>query len=173
MTDAARLGTLSLQGCTMTDPVHIAVWRRIDERITTSGQPSEEDLTAIAKLGVRTVINLALHSHEKALPDEAATVAALGMDYVHIPVPFDAPTEEHFRRFCDAMAAAGDGPIHVHCIINARVSAFFYRYGHDVLGLSEPAARAAMDSIWRPGGVWADFIGDDASVALPHGGPVG
>ncbi len=156
----------------VTEPDHIPVWRRIDWRTTTSGQPSEDDLAAIAALGVRRVINLALHSHEKALSDETATVAALGMDYVHIPVPFDAPDETHFARFCEAMAAVGDAPVHVHCIINARVSAFFYRYQREVMGLSEAQSRAAMDSIWRPGGVWAAFIGDDASVALPHGGPV-
>jgi hypothetical protein len=42
---------------------------------------------------VRYVINLGLHSHEKALPDEAATVDSLGMTYVHIPVDFQNPTE--------------------------------------------------------------------------------
>ena len=73
----------------MRDPKDILNWRRVDDRITTSGQPSEAQLAAIQKLGVTTVINLGLHTHEKALPDEAASVAALGMRYVHIPVPFE------------------------------------------------------------------------------------
>lgn len=157
----------------MTEPDHIYNWRRIDARTTTSGQPGEAELAEIAALGVRTVINLGLHMHEKALPDEAGSLAALGLAYVHIPVPFDAPTEAHFEQFCTAMIAAQDSPVHVHCIVNMRVSAFFYRYQKDVLGLSDAQSRAAMDSIWRPGGVWATFIGDEASVALPHGGPVG
>ncbi len=156
----------------MNDPVHIYNWRRLNDRLTTSGQPTEAELAQIRVLGVGTVINLALHTHEKALPDEAASVTALGMTYVHIPVAFDRPTEEDFDRFCAAMAAAGDTAVHVHCIVNARVSAFLYRYRRDKLGMDEPQARAAMHTIWQPGGVWARFIGDDAGVARPHGPPV-
>ena len=55
----------------MVDPESIYNWHRLDDRITTSGQPSETQLADIAALGVRYVINLGLHSHEKALPDEA------------------------------------------------------------------------------------------------------
>ncbi|MGL4541578.1 MAG: protein tyrosine phosphatase family protein [Polymorphobacter sp.] len=157
----------------MTDPTHIHNWRRLDARLTTSGQPTEVELADIRDLGVATVINLALHTHEKALPDETASVTALGMNYVHIPVDFDRPTEADYARFCAAMSATGDAPVHVHCIINARVSAFLYRYRRDTLGIADAEARAAMHSIWLPGGVWAAFIGDDASVALPHRPPPG
>ena len=58
----------------MVDPETIYHWYRLDDRITTSGQPTETELADIAALGVRCVINLGLHSHEKALRDEAATV---------------------------------------------------------------------------------------------------
>jgi uncharacterized protein (TIGR01244 family) len=155
----------------MSDPSEIYNWQRLDERITTSGQPSEAQLAAIGELGVTRIVNLGLHSHEHALPDEAASVAALGMDYVHIPVEFDAPTEQDFARFCAVMAEAGDRPTHVHCIANMRVSAFFYRYRRDLLGWDEGLARAAMESIWQPGGVWAAFVGDETSIELPHRGP--
>jgi uncharacterized protein (TIGR01244 family) len=153
----------------MRDPTDILNWRRIDARITTSGQPSEAQLAEIQKLGVTTVINLALHTHEKALPDEAASVAALGMKYVHIPVPFDAPRDADFDAFVAAMKESEGQKVHVHCIVNMRVSAFFYRYQRDVLGLPEEQARAAMDTLWRPGGIWATFIGDAANADQPHG----
>lgn len=151
----------------MTDPAHILNWRRLDKRITTSGQPSEAQLAAIRDLGVTTVINLALHSHEKALPDEAATVAALGMQYTHIPVAFDGPTEDNYQRFRTALSAASERPVHVHCIVNARVTAFLYRYQIEA-GVSEADARAMMNSIWRPGGVWAVFIGNTEAATEPH-----
>lgn len=154
------------------DPISIANWRRLDMRITTSGQPTEDQLPALRALGVRHVINLALHSHARALADEAKSVKALGMRYVHIPVDFDAPTEQDFARFCTAMAATGDDPVHVHCIVNARVTAFFYRWQRDVLGREEGEARALMDSVWQPGGVWAAFIGDTTAIELPHRPPV-
>lgn len=150
----------------MTDPAGILNFRRLTGRLTTSGQPSEAQLAAIADLGVTHVVNLALHTHEKALPDEAASVAALGMTYTHIPVDFTDPTEDDFAAFVAAMAAAGDAPVHVHCIVNARVTAFVYRWQRDVEGEhgNADAARAMMESVWRPGGVWATFLGDEATV---------
>jgi len=48
-------------------------------------------------------------------------------------------------------------PVHIHCIANYRVSAFFYRCSRDVLGVGEATARA-MEQIWHPEGVWATFI---------------
>lgn len=142
----------------MADPDGIINWFRMDDRVTTSGQPTEAELAAIAALGVRHVINLALHTHEKALPDEAASAARLGMTYTHIPVDFQNPTEQDFARFCEAYEATGTDPVHVHCILNYRVSAFFYRYRRDVLGMDEAAARAHMDRIWQPEGVWETFV---------------
>ena len=141
----------------MADPETIYNWRRLDDRVTTSGQPTEQQLADIRALGVRHIINLALHTHEKALPDEAASASRLGMTYIHIPVDFQNPTEEDFAKFCSAMAQLSEVPVHVHCIANYRVSAFFYRYRRDVLGMEEPQARAEMEQVWHPEGVWARF----------------
>lgn len=151
----------------MSDPTDILNWRRLDDRITTSGQPSEAQLAAIRDLGVAHVVNLGLHSHEKALADEAGTVAGLGMTYTHLPVDFAAPTEADYAAFRAVVADAAGAPVHVHCIVNARVTAFFYRWQQEA-GSSEADARTMLETVWRPGGVWADFIGDGASSALPH-----
>jgi uncharacterized protein (TIGR01244 family) len=140
------------------DPTHIDHWLRIDSRLTTSGQPSESELAEIAALGARYVINLGLSSHEKALPNEAATVGALGMSYLHIPIDFQHPTEADYQAFAAALAKTGEAPTHVHCISNYRVSALLYRYRRDVLGVDEPMARADMTRIWTPNAVWAALI---------------
>jgi hypothetical protein len=63
----------------MADPETIYNWRRLDDRITTSGQPTEPQLADIHALGVCHIVNLGLHTHEKALPNEAASVSSLGM----------------------------------------------------------------------------------------------
>jgi hypothetical protein len=39
-------------------------------------------------------------------------------------------------------------PMHVHCIANYRVSAYFYRYRRHVLGMDENQTRAEMEQIW-------------------------
>jgi len=142
----------------MLDPEAIYNWRRLDDRITTSGQPTEAQLADIHALGVRHIVNLGLHTSEKALPDEAASVSRLGMTYIHIPVDFQNPTDQDFEQFCSAMRRLQDVPVHVHCIANYRVSAFMYRYRRDVLGSDESQARADMEAIWHPDGVWAHFV---------------
>ena len=144
----------------MPDPDHIPGWLRIDERTTTSAQISESDLADLKALGVRRVVNLGLHSHPAALPDEAGTVQALGMAYAHRPVDFQAPTQADLAQFYALMQSLRGETVHVHCIANYRVSAFFYRYRIDVLGWSREAARAALEAIWQPYGVWADLVGD-------------
>ena len=142
----------------MDDPETIYNWRRLDDRITTSGQPTEAQLADIHALGIRHIVNLGLHTHEKALPDEAASVSRLSITYIHIPVDFQNPTDQDFEKCCSVMEQLKDVPVHVHCIANARVSAFFYRYRRDVLGMDEARARADMEEVWRPKGVWAEFV---------------
>jgi protein tyrosine phosphatase (PTP) superfamily phosphohydrolase (DUF442 family) len=142
----------------MSEPEQIFNWHRIDDLVTTSGQPSEAQLVGLKEIGVRHIINLARHSHEKALPDEVASVTALGMTYHHRPVDFANPTEEDFAWFVETFEALKDEPVHVHCIANYRVSAFLYRYRRDHLGIDEATARAEMEVCWKPEGVWVDFI---------------
>lgn len=155
----------------MQDPSGIYHWRRVDDRLTTSGQPSEAELEALQRLGVTHIINLGLHDHERALEDEARSVAALGMTYIHIPVAFDHPTEDDFKHFCAVMKGLAGTILHVHCIANLRVTAFLYRYWRDKTDMTDTQARQLMDTVWRPGGVWAKFTGDEDSVSLPHRGP--
>ena len=59
----------------MDDPEGIYNWRRLDDRVTTSGQPTETQLADIRAIGVRNIVNLALHTHEEPLPDEASRLA--------------------------------------------------------------------------------------------------
>src|SRR5260370_36024445 len=80
------------------------------------------------------------------------------MEYSHIPVDFQNPTDEDFKQFCAVMEQLEGVPVHVHCIANARVSAFLYRYRRDVLGMDETQARAEMEAVWKPKGVWTDFV---------------
>ena len=150
------------------DPTHITAWHRLDDRLTSSGQPSEEQLASFVPLGITHVVNLALPSHEKSLPDEAASLAALNISYSNIPVDFADPPEADYLRFCEVMHGLAGQTVHVHCILNLRVSAFLYRWRQDRQGIAEAAARAEMERLWKPGGAWARFIGASAEQDLPH-----
>ena len=130
------------------DPADIRGWQRRADGISTSGKLEPNDPVRLAAIGVRHVVNLALDSHPEALADEAALLAATGIAYTHIPVPFDAPAPQHVAALAEALAAH-PGPAHVHCIMNWRVTAFFYLLDC-AAGVPEPAARARMAIVWNP-----------------------
>ncbi|MEM0977620.1 MAG: protein tyrosine phosphatase family protein [Pseudomonadota bacterium] len=153
----------------MSQDTDILNFRRLDDRITLSGQPTEDQLAALAKDGVTHVINLGPHHNKGALDDEPGTVVSLGMDYIYIPVEFESPTDEDFTQFCSALEDLPTQRIHVHCIYNARVTAFFYRYAKSGRGRLDPSgAFEMMDGIWRPGNDWADFIDDPKAKGEPN-----
>lgn len=144
------------------DPADIRAFQRRADGITTSGKLEPGDPARLAAIGVRHVVNLALDSHPEALRDEAALLAACGIAYTHIPVPFDAPTPDHVAALADALGQH-PGPVHVHCIMNWRVSAFFYLIDC-ANGVPEAAARARLAQVWNPleddgaPQVWRDLL---------------
>lgn len=147
----------------MADPEQITAWQRLGPELTTSGALSEGDVGVLAGLGVAHVINLALDSHPQALAGEAGLLAARGIGYTHLPIPFDAPGDDHYAAFKAAVESA-PRPLHVHCIMNWRVSACFYRW-HREHGMAEAEARALMARQWQPetsthadAPAWAKFI---------------
>ncbi|WP_427963696.1 protein tyrosine phosphatase family protein [Altererythrobacter sp.] len=132
----------------VSDPQYIRNWQRRPDGITTSGKLDAGDPARLAAIGVRHVVNLALDNHPEALAGERELLAQHGIGYTHIPVPFDAPTREHVAALRDAIDQA-EGPVHVHCIMNYRVTGFFYLLDRES-GLPEPEARARMTAVWNP-----------------------
>jgi uncharacterized protein (TIGR01244 family) len=134
-------------------------FRQVSPDLASSGQPREDQLAAIAEAGYKVIINLALHNDPRySLPDEATSVRALGLDYVHIPVRFDVPTESDLEKFFDVMDQYASERIWVHCAANMRVSAFLGLYRTLRQGWPEAQAFALMHEIWQPDPVWSKFI---------------
>lgn len=68
-------------------------YRQAGSNLANSGQPTEEQLRSIAAAGYQVVINLNIHNDPRySSKYEAQSVHALGLEYVHIPVQFAAPT---------------------------------------------------------------------------------
>ena len=127
----------------------------------TSGQPNERQFELIKQAGYDTVINLAPASRlENAVIEEAQILQSLGIRYVHLPVDFENPTDEDFAKFVEAVKDREN--LWVHCAANMRVSAFTYRYRCEVLQHDPASARADLDRIWEPYGVWRKFLGWDS-----------
>ena len=134
-------------------------YQPVDNKLSTSGQPTEGQLRSVARQGFQVVINLGLHNDPRySLPDESGLVQSLGMKYVHIPVAFDAPREADLLTFFDAMENHCKEKIFLHCAANMRVSAFWGLYR--VIKKGEPPAEAfaLMKTIWEPNSVWSSFI---------------
>ncbi len=72
---------------------------QVTSNICSSGQPTEDQLKQIASQGYECVVNLAMPDHAHSIDREGSIVSSIGMTYVHLPVPFDAPPEGTLRSF--------------------------------------------------------------------------
>ena len=115
------------------------------DRLFIAGQPTEAGLAQMAESGVVTVVNLRTHREmddRSIVPfDEAASAAALGLDYVHVPsggpeTPYDG---KMVARFAQAMEAA-EGKVLLHCTVAWRASHLYVAYLHQYRGLPLPEA---------------------------------
>lgn len=155
--------SLGLQDEPAPDPLaSVRNFRRLDALISTGGQPTEAQFQTIAVEGTRAVINLALPTSTYALSDERAVVTGLGMDYLAIPVVFEAPTAEDFARFCAELEARREQKVFIHCALNYRASAFMALYRMRRLGWSREAALTELLQVWEPDDVWSRFLKDPA-----------
>ena len=109
-------------------------FQKVDEHVYRGGQCNEDGFKDLAKLGVKTVIDLrAIGEHSQA--DEERVVKGLGMRYVSIPMkglsaPKDADVAAVLALFNDSAA----GPVFVHCRRGADRTGTVvavYRVSHD------------------------------------------
>jgi enamine deaminase RidA (YjgF/YER057c/UK114 family)/protein tyrosine phosphatase (PTP) superfamily phosphohydrolase (DUF442 family) len=142
----------------------------LSDDLATAGQPTEDELGAIAARGFQVVINLALATSPGALADEAATVARHGMTYVHLPIDFSAPEVPAALRFFETLRAHRGRKLFVHCAANKRVSALIYAY-RIVEGQPGPATAARdLARRWEPDDTWRRYIDDSVAAARAAAG---
>ncbi len=136
-------------------------FRRVTDRLTTSGIVRPETLKSLASQGYEVVVNLLPDSSEHAVANEQAIVESQGIEYVHIPVDFSQPGLNDFAVFCDALDKMAGRKIHIHCAANYRVSAFYSLYEVKRGRWSADQAMGFIRDIWNP----ADYPGWEAFVA--------
>jgi len=92
--------------------VKIKNFGQMDERFFRGAQPKERDYSALAALGVKTVIDL----RDDATDYERPAVEALGMRYVNIPMSDKHyPREEQITEFLKLANDPETGAFYVHC----------------------------------------------------------
>lgn len=136
----------------------ITNYREYSATLSSSGQPSAEQLEAIEDAGFGRVVFLALTDSNGSIANEDSLVETLGMEFVHVPVVWESPTLADFKSFAGAMQAEPDTRTLVHCQVNFRASTFSFLYR--VLFEDAPMGEAKEDlnSVWVPSETWQEFI---------------
>ncbi|MEO1595916.1 MAG: protein tyrosine phosphatase family protein [Pseudomonadota bacterium] len=129
-----------------------------DETFSSGGGVTASALERLRDAGLERVIFLAYSDQEQSLENEDRVVDELGMDFVHIPVRWDAPDANHFGLFAAIMQQAPERPTLVHCQANFRASAFAMLYRVIYNGVPLAEAKADMNAVWTPTETWTDFI---------------
>jgi len=92
--------------------VRIPNFGKVNDNYYRGAQPKTADYTALARLGIKTVIDL---TKEGDLT-EAASVAQEGMRFFRIPLTTtDRPSSEAVDQFLKLVNDPGNQPVYVHC----------------------------------------------------------
>ncbi|WP_417328113.1 protein tyrosine phosphatase family protein [Halarcobacter sp.] len=134
---------------------------KINENISTAGQPSVEQFQQIKNENFDVVINLALSSATNALENEDKVVSELGMTYIHLPVDFEEPKLSDLNLFLRIMSAIKDKKVFIHCAKNYRVTAFMYIYHKHVLNTPFENIDVSIFEEWSPSQNWQNIMKTD------------
>ena len=136
--------------------------------LTTAGQPPEEQFRVLAEAGFQRVIFLAFTDHKNTVKNEDRVAKNAGLEFVQVPVAWDAPTRDDFDTFAAVMRATEKTL--VHCEVNFRASVFGFLYQVIYLGTPVEEAWSLLTRIWIPNETWETFIVSvltDKGIAYP------
>lgn len=92
--------------------------------VVTGGQPSPEQLAALAEAGFRTLVDLRAPGEDYPRAEEQAAAEELGLEYLSIPVAgVEALTEENARALSRVLSDRTAYPVAIHCGSGNRVGA--------------------------------------------------
>ena len=130
----------------------------IDPMLVTSGQPNRAALATLRQQGFEAVVYLAPSTVPDAVADEAAILAAQGIEFVHLPIPFGQPDEHHAAAVSQALQRLKGRKVLVHCQVNMRASSMVFL--HRVIAGGQDAARAyeSVSAVWAPQGPWRALL---------------
>jgi tyrosine-protein phosphatase SIW14 len=130
---AALVLSLSVSaGSALAENPSIPNFHQVNEHVYRGGQPAPDHWQSLAKMGVKTVIDLR-REDEHSTAEEAHAVAAAGMNYINVPMKgVVSPTNEQIAKVLAALNS--QEPVFVHCKRGAdRTGAVIacYRIAHD------------------------------------------
>ncbi len=122
---------------------HVKNFFKVDDNLYRGAQPSAKAMQELAKLGIKSVVNL------RSLHDDKDEAGTLGLKLYHIKSEASDPEEQEIVQFLKLVADPANRPAFVHCA-----------YGSDRTGL--------MVAMYRL--VFQGWSNDDAYQEMLKGG---
>ena len=108
----AALAMSPVAAATQQSQIHIDNFGQVNASYYRGAQPEGRDYKDLAKLGVKTVIDL----QRDGLAGEQALVEAAGMKFHRIPMTtHEEPTREQLTSFLKLVNDPANQPVYVHC----------------------------------------------------------
>ncbi len=119
---------------------------QVDEGYSRGGQPTEEGVRKLARMGVKTIINL--RHRTNGMQWEQHLCEELGMRWVNIPMYyFWRPSDRQVKEFLALVNDPANRPVFVHC-----------RKGRNRAGIMTAMYRMARHR-WSPQDAYAEGLG--------------
>jgi protein tyrosine phosphatase (PTP) superfamily phosphohydrolase (DUF442 family) len=90
--------------------------------------------------------------------DEPELLKQRGIEFVHIPIPFMEPTQEHVVAITRTLQRLKDKKVLVHCQVNLRASVMVFLYRVITLREAPTHAYEAVSRVWSPEGPWRTLV---------------
>ena len=108
-------------------------FHQVDQHVYRGAQPSDEGFASLAKMGVKTIIDLR-EPGDRSQHEQNAVIAA-GMKYLNVPMTrLTPPSGSEITKILGLLEDGSTGPVFVHCMRGAdRTGAVIaaYRIDHD------------------------------------------
>jgi tyrosine-protein phosphatase SIW14 len=129
-------------------------FHKVNEKVYRGAQPSTEGFANLAKLGIKTVVDLRETDGRTAV--EKKTVEADGMRYINVPMlGMSAPANIDVQKVLALFNDASSGPVFVHCRRGADRTGTVvacYRISHDGWDNARALQEAKLDGMH-----WIEF----------------
>jgi tyrosine-protein phosphatase SIW14 len=114
-------------------PAGVENFHKLNDNLYRGAQPTQEGFTSLAKLGVKTVLDL--REFDSRSLEEKRVVEAAGMKYVNVPIQgTNTPSPAVVAKALAVLNAGDSGPVFVHCrrgAVRTGTIVACYRISHD------------------------------------------
>ena len=140
-------------GLAAAEPIGVPNFHQVSDRIFRGAQPTVEGFQALAKMGIKTIVDLRREASQARA--EQQVVEALGMKFLSVPMQMGAPTDQQISRVIEELNSNA-GPVFVHCHGGRdRTGTVIacYRKTHDAWDSQKALDEANLDGMRRDAGM--------------------